>query len=247
MAVPKQRVDAAVVEAGLAPDLRAAQALILAGKIVVADHRVDKPGTQVDARAVVRLAGSPPEPYVSRGGRKLAGALADLAVDPRGLHALDLGASTGGFTDCLLQHGALSVVAVDVGWGLLANKLRSDPRVVLRERTSVKDLQPDTLPQPIDLLVADLSFIGLAPLLPVLAQLVRPGGQLLLLVKPQFEAKKAQVGEGGVVRDPAVREEVTAKVRAAAEAAGLDWRGAADCRVPGPAGNVERFVLLHRG
>lgn len=246
MAKHKLRADQLVVEAGLAADLHTAQALILSGKIVVGDHRVDKPGSAVDAHASVRLAGSPPEPYVSRGGRKLAGALADLGIVPAGLHALDAGASTGGFCDCLLQHGAASVVAVDVGWGLLANKLRNDPRVVLRERTSIKDLQPQSLPQPIDLLVADLSFIGLAPLLPALAQLVRPGGQLLLLVKPQFEARKEQVGAGGVVRDEAVRDEVTAKVRAAAEAAGLQWRAAVDCRVPGPAGNVERFVWLGR-
>ena len=238
------RLDQLVLDAGLASDLKQAAGLILAGKVVVGDHRVDKPGTQVLTTAHVRLAGSPPEPFVSRGGRKLQGALLDLNMDPSGLHALDLGASTGGFTDCLLHHGALSVVAVDVGWGLLADKLRKDPRVVVRERCSVKSLQANQFAQPIDLLVADLSFIGLVPLLGHLATLVRPGGRLLLMVKPQFEARKEQVGAGGVVRDESVRQEVVQRVRTGCEAAGLQWLGSCDSRVPGPAGNVEVFVLV---
>jgi 23S rRNA (cytidine1920-2'-O)/16S rRNA (cytidine1409-2'-O)-methyltransferase len=240
----KVRVDQRVLELGLEPSRARAQARIMAGDVRCGDRVLDKPGALIPADSALELRAR--SPYVSRGGEKLAGALAALAVDPAGLRCADVGASTGGFTDCLLQRGAASVLALDVGHGQLAPRLRADARVRVRERTNVRyfALEPGT--EPFDLVTADLSFISLRRVLEALIGLVRPGGRLLLLVKPQFELERGQVGKGGVVRDPALRARAVQLVREAALAAGLEARGEVDSVLPGPRGNLERFLLLRR-
>jgi len=206
---------------------------------------VDKPGTRVPAAAEVRLRGEPPR-FVSRGGEKLAGALEDLGVDPREAVCLDVGASTGGFTDCLLQAGARRVVAVDVGYGQLDWRLRGDPRVRVRERTHARRLEPGDLPpEPVDLVTVDASFISATLLLPRLAELC-PEADFLVLVKPQFEVGRDRVGRGGVVREDALRAEAVERVRACGEALGLREAGRAESRLAGPRGNREVFLLLAR-
>ncbi len=245
MAIARLRLDALLVARSLADDLRTAQALVLAGEVVVGDHRADKPGQLIAADAVVRLK-NPPGRYVSRGGDKLAGALDALAIDVAGLHCVDVGASTGGFTDCLLQRGVVAVVAVDVGRGLLHERLRQDPRVVVRDRTHARDLHAADLPFAPDLLVADLSFIGLRPLMPGLLACVRPGGALLLMVKPQFEAERGEVPAGGVVADPELCAAIVGRVQATAHAAGAEVLGSAPAGVAGPKGNREVFLWLRR-
>jgi 23S rRNA (cytidine1920-2'-O)/16S rRNA (cytidine1409-2'-O)-methyltransferase len=214
----------------------------MAGQVLVDDVPVDKPGTRVKDGATLRLRGVGGR-YVSRGGDKLEGALEDLGVDPRGKLCLDVGASTGGFTDCLLQRGATRVYAVDVGYGLLDAKLRDDPRVVVRERINARNLEAAQVPEPVDLLVADVAFISLRLVVPALAA-VAPHAEWLLLVKPQFEVGREQVGKGGVVRDDALRTWAVESVRGAAEA--LGWRevARADSRVAGPKGNREIFLHL---
>src|SRR5437667_353977 len=201
---------------------------------------VTRPGAEVPAGAEVRLRAAD-SPYVSRGGEKLAGALDAFGLEVRDLVALDVGASTGGFTDCLLQRGARRVIALDVGYGQLAWKLRQDARVLVLERTNARALTPTMLPEAPDLAVVDVSFISLATLLPAVASVVRPGGTILALVKPQFEVGRGRVGKGGVVRDPAMRAEAVAGVRAAAERLGLAVRGEAEAVLPGPNGNREVF------
>jgi 23S rRNA (cytidine1920-2'-O)/16S rRNA (cytidine1409-2'-O)-methyltransferase len=216
--------------------------LIRAGQVLVDETPVDKPGARVRPGSQVRLR-SQPRRFVSRGGEKLAGALADLAVDPAGRRCLDVGASTGGFTDCLLGAGAAHVVAVDVGYGQLAPKLRDDPRVAVLERRNARDLARGDLPGPVDLVTADVSFISLRLLLPVLVK-VAPGADLLLLVKPQFEVGKDKIGKGGVVRDDALRAQAVREVREAAQALGLEALGEAESRLAGPKGNREVFLHL---
>jgi 23S rRNA (cytidine1920-2'-O)/16S rRNA (cytidine1409-2'-O)-methyltransferase len=238
------RVDQRVVELGLETTRSRAQARILAGDVRIGDRVIDKPGTLVPADAPLTLRAR--APYVSRGGEKLAGALDALAVDPAGLRCLDAGASTGGFTDCLLQRGAQRVIAVDVGYGQLALALRRDPRVVVFERTHVRDFTLPAGEPPVDLVTADLSFISLAKVLHHLVSVCRPGGQLLLLVKPQFELGPSDVGKGGVVRDPEKRREAAQRVCDTALRQGLRVRGEVDSVLPGPKGNVERFVWLER-
>lgn len=227
---------------GLAETRSKAQALILAGVVLVDDVPVDKAGTRVREDAVVRLRGETKR-FVSRGGDKLAGALDDLGVDPAGCTCLDVGASTGGFTDCLLQRAAARVFAVDVGYGQLDARLRGDPRVVVLERVNARQLEPAQIPAAIDLVVADVAFISLRLVVPALAK-VAARARWLLLVKPQFEVGREQVGKGGVVRDDALRAEAVESVRRAAEE--LGWREVAriDSRVAGPKGNREVFLLL---
>jgi len=212
--------------------------------VLVDDTPVDKPGTQVKAASRVRLRGEPRR-FVSRGGDKLAGALTDLAVDPAGRSCLDVGASTGGFTDCLLVAGARRVVAVDVGYGQLAPRLRDDPRVSVLERRNARELEPADLPEPVELVTIDVSFISVRLLLPVLVRLA-PEADWLVLVKPQFEVGKGRVGKGGVVRDEALRAQAVAEVREAAEALGLAVLGQAESRLAGPKGNREVFLHLRR-
>ena len=216
----------------------------MAGQVLVDDVPIDKPGTRVRDDAALRLRGVASR-FVSRGGDKLDGALDDLGIDPAGRLCLDVGASTGGFTDCLLQRGARRVVAVDVGYGLLDAKLRVDPRMVVRERINARNLEASQVQGPVELVVADVAFISLRLVVPALAT-VAPRAEWLLLVKPQFEVGREQVGKGGVVRDDALRTAAVESVRGAAE--GLGWReiARADSRVAGPKGNREIFLHLRK-
>ncbi len=241
----KERLDILLVELGLAPTRAKAQALVLAGQVVVDDQRIDKPGTRVSADAEVRLKGEP-MPYVSRGGLKLEAALRHFQLDVRGAVCADIGASTGGFTDCLLQAGAARVYALDVGRGQLHARLRSDPRVVLREGVNARHLDPSELPEPVSVLVLDVSFISLTQVLPATVPALSPGGVTVALVKPQFEAGRGQVGKGGVVRDDTVRAEAVARVRTCMEQLGLVAVGAVDSPVHGPAGNREILLVARR-
>jgi 23S rRNA (cytidine1920-2'-O)/16S rRNA (cytidine1409-2'-O)-methyltransferase len=230
------------VREGLAETRSRAQALILAGRVLVDDAPVEKAGTRVRLDARVRVRGEDKR-FVSRGGEKLAGALADLGVDPRGRRCLDVGASTGGFTDCLLQAGAREVVAVDVGYGQLDPRIRSDPRVHVLERTNARQLSAALVGEGIELGVCDVSFISLRLLLPALVE-TAPAAEWLLLVKPQFEVGRERVGKGGVVRDDADRLGAVEEVRAAAESLGLRALGSAESRLAGPSGNREIFLHL---
>jgi len=240
------RLDQLLVERGLAPSRARAQALILAGRALVGGTRVDKAGTLVAATADLTLKGEA-IPFVSRGGVKLAGAIDTLRVPIAGRTCLDVGASTGGFTDCLLQRGAKSVAAVDVGYGQLAAKLRSDPRVLVRERTNARALVPEDIGGAVDLTVVDASFIGLGKLLPAIARCTRPGGELLALVKPQFEVGRDEAKKTrGVVRDEALRARAIEVVVAEIERAGFRVLGRCDSSLPGPRGNVEAFVWAAR-
>jgi 23S rRNA (cytidine1920-2'-O)/16S rRNA (cytidine1409-2'-O)-methyltransferase len=235
----KKRLDVLLVERGLAETRTQAQALVLAGRV----RGYEKPGTQVDEAAELEVE-APPQ-FVSRGGQKLAHALDAFAVDPAGKEAVDIGASTGGFTDVLLQRGAARVAAVDVGYGQLHERLRADPRVTVLERTNARELRE--LPFSPQLVVCDVSFISVRLVLPPVLALAQPGWEAVVLVKPQFEAGRAEVRKGGVVRDVGVRRRV---VREVAEAV-LGWRaqtvGAVDSGLPGPKGNREVFLhLVHR-
>ena len=239
------RIDRLLVERGLAASRERARRLVMAGDVLVGDRPVTKPGAEVAADAEVRLRGTA-SPYASRGGEKLAGALDAFGLQVRDLVALDVGASTGGFTDCLLQRGARRVIALDVGYGQLAWKLRQDPRVMVIERTNARHLASTMLPEVPDLAVVDVSFISLATVLPAVAGVVAPGGTIVALVKPQFEVGRGRVGKGGVVRDPGLRAEAVASVRAAAERLGLTVGGEAESVLPGPKGNREVFLWLAR-
>lgn len=216
----------------------------MAGAVEVDGRRVDKPGTAVDAAAA--LAVREREPFVSRGGRKLAGALDAFGIDPAGRVCLDIGASTGGFTDCLLQRGARRVYAFDVGHGLLDARLRADPRVVLRERFNARHLEPGDVPEPVALAVFDVSFISLLKVVPPAIPLMAPGGLLLPLVKPQFEVGRGAVGKGGIVRDESVRREIVRRRAAELVDLGLELVAESDSRLPGADGNREVFLLLRR-
>lgn len=241
----KLRADVALAERGLAASRTQAQALILAGRVFSGERRVEKAGELLADDAELQVRGAPR--FVSRGGDKLEGALAELGVDVTDQIVLDIGASTGGFTDCVLQHGASRVYAVDVGHGQLAQKLRDDPRVVVMERTNARHLSAASFPEPIGLVVVDASFIGIEKLMPAITAILPGEGRLLALVKPQFEAgRDAARRARGVIRDPEVRSAAIAEARAAIEAAGLDVLSECDSRVAGPKGNVERFVLARR-
>jgi 23S rRNA (cytidine1920-2'-O)/16S rRNA (cytidine1409-2'-O)-methyltransferase len=245
VAGPRQRIDTLLVERGLAETRAKAQALVLAGAVVVGDRRVDKPGALVDPSLPVRLKeGAAPQRYVSRGALKLEGALAAFPIDPRGRVCADLGASTGGFTDLLLQRGAARVYAVDVGYGQLHPRLRGDPRVVVRERENARALDAAALGERVDLVTADLSFISLRLVLPAVRAILRPGGEAVLLVKPQFEVGKGEVGKGGVVRDDAKRRAALDGIAAAARDLGFEVLGHAESPVEGPAGNREWLLAL---
>jgi len=242
MAVKRVRADLALVDLGLAPSREKVRALILAGEVLAGDRPIAKAGDLVDAGAELRLR-SAPMPYVSRGGLKLAHALDTFAVDVSGLRALDVGASTGGFTDCLLQRGAAHVTCVDVGQGQLDWKLASDARVRVLDKVNIRLAPPDLLPERVEVVVIDVSFISLRLVLPALIPLVNPGAPVIALVKPQFEVGRADVGKGGIVRDEVARARSLVEVRAAAVA--LGYAAVADTVSPitGGKGNVE--YLLH--
>jgi len=241
------RADRALVEQGLVESRARAQAFILAGRVYDGERRVEKPGQLVPTDRALGLRGAD-HPWVSRGGVKLAHALERFAIDPRGLVAIDLGASTGGFTDVLLARGASRVYAVDVGRGQLAWRLRQDPRVVVLERVNARSLSGSEVPEAVDLIVCDVSFIGLKLVLPASMALARPGAWLVALIKPQFEVGKDKVGKGGVVRDPALHESVCRDIRAWLESR-PGWSVVGTCESPilGAQGNREFLIAARLG
>jgi 23S rRNA (cytidine1920-2'-O)/16S rRNA (cytidine1409-2'-O)-methyltransferase len=241
----KQRADLLLVEQGLAPTRARAQALCLSGRVFWGERRIEKPGTQLPADVTLAVRGD--ARYVSRGGLKLEGALATLAVEAHAKICLDVGASTGGFTDCLLQAGAAKVYAVDVGRAQLAEKLRRDPRVVVREGVNARHLTRADFEDSLALVVVDASFIGLEKLLPAISTLLEAGGELLALVKPQFQVgREAARRSRGVVRDEALRTSAIAEVGVALADSGFEVVGGCDSTVPGPKGNVEHFLYARR-
>jgi 23S rRNA (cytidine1920-2'-O)/16S rRNA (cytidine1409-2'-O)-methyltransferase len=237
----KTRLDLLLVARGLAPSREKAQAMILAGLVSVDGRRAEKAGTSVAEDAEVEVSG-PPHPYVSRGGVKLAGALDHFGLDPAGRICLDVGASTGGFTDCFLQRGAARVYAVDVGYGQLDAKLRGDPRVVVREKVNARALSRAEVPEPIGLAAADVSFISLRLILPAIVPLLAPGGALVALVKPQFEAGRGEVPRGGVVKSETTRQRVVGEIEAAGRELGLEVLGSIPSPIRGARGNEEFLV-----
>jgi 23S rRNA (cytidine1920-2'-O)/16S rRNA (cytidine1409-2'-O)-methyltransferase len=241
----KKRVDQLLVERGLVETRARAQALVMAGLVESRGQRVDKPGTALAEDAPLDLKGQD-HPWVSRGGLKLAKAIEQFGLDAAGKVAVDVGASTGGFTDVLLAHGATRVYAVDVGHGQLAWKLRTDPRVVVLERTNARYLTVEQVPEPVDMVVCDAAFIGLETVLPAALSLVRPGAVLVALIKPQFEVGKGRVGKGGVVREPELHDEVCRRIEAWL-AALPGWTVVGLCASPilGPEGNKE-FLIVGR-
>ncbi len=245
MGIKKVRLDVAMVDRGLAASRERARALIMAGQVTVDDRAISKAGAAVAADARIEVAARD-HPYVGRGGVKLAHALDDFAIDPSGKRALDVGASTGGFTDVLLQRGAAHVIALDVGRGQLDWRLRTDPRVAVHEGVNARSLTVADVPEPVDLVTIDVSFISLAHILPALPPLLAPGADVVALVKPQFEAGREQVGKHGLVTDPAVHQEVIERVTAQARATGLVRVAMAPSAIKGATGNQEFFLHLRR-
>lgn len=239
----KKRLDVLLVEKGLADTRTKAQAVIMSGLVYVDGQKADKPGISYEENAEIEVR-SGGCPYVSRGGLKLEKALRDFGVDPTGYVCSDSGASTGGFTDCLLQQGASKVFAIDVGYGQLDWKIRSDPRVVVMERTNVRYVTPEDLGEPLDLSVIDVSFISLRIVLPVIKTFLKPTGQVLCLIKPQFEAGKEKVGKKGVVRDPAIHKEVLDSFVVLTQQIGFTILGLTFSPVKGPEGNIEFLAHL---
>jgi 23S rRNA (cytidine1920-2'-O)/16S rRNA (cytidine1409-2'-O)-methyltransferase len=234
-----------LVQRGLFSSREQARRAVMAGTVEVDGRRVDKPGTPVAESARLEVL-APKEPFVSRAGRKLAAALDHFGVDPAARVCLDVGASTGGFTDCLLQRGASRVYAVDVGYGQLDQRLRSDPRVVVMERVNARYLSSEALPESCDLITIDVSFISLLKVAPALLPHLAPGGLLLPLIKPQFEAGRGMVGKGGILRDEGVRQRVVRECAQGMAALGLELLGLHDSPVTGTGGNRETFALLRK-
>jgi 23S rRNA (cytidine1920-2'-O)/16S rRNA (cytidine1409-2'-O)-methyltransferase len=247
--LPMNRLDQVLVERGLCESREKAKRAVMAGLVLINGQPARKPSDCIQPQDSLSLTAA--EPYVSRGGLKLAHALKHFQLQVSGQIAVDLGASTGGFTDCLLQHGAANVYAVDVGQGQLAWKLRRDPRVIVMEKTNARTLTPATFPPPfnaVDLVVIDCSFISLQKILPPAIALLRPAGRIIALVKPQFEAGKAEADKGeGVITDPAIHQRVLRELEAhVASQAGVAWRGVAESPLIGPAGNKEFLVLIEK-
>ena len=239
------RIDRLLFERGLAESREKAQAMIFAGQILVNNQKLDKAGALVPGDADIRILGET-LPYVSRGGLKLAAALKEFGVVANGKIALDVGASTGGFTDCLLQNGATKVYAVDVGYGQMAWKIRQDPRVVVIERTNIRDMDPTLIPEPIDLTVIDVSFISLEKVVPHILKFLKPGSELVALIKPQFEVGKEQVGKGGIVRDEAARNTAKNRIIESMRGLGFDVKGVITSPITGQDGNVEFLMYATR-
>ena len=242
----KERLDALLVARGLAETRARAQALLLAGLVFSGERRLEKPGMQVDPDLPLAVRGAA-HPWVSRGGVKLDHALTLFGIDPQGQVALDIGASTGGFTHVLCERGARRVYAVDVGYGQLDARLRNDPRVVVLERTNARYLSREQVPEPVDLVVCDASFIGLRTILPAPLALAAPGARLVALIKPQFEAGRGRVGKGGIVRDPAVHDAVCGAVRDWLTAEGWPVTGLVESPIKGRNGNAEFLIAARRG
>ncbi|MDI1311136.1 TlyA family RNA methyltransferase [Prosthecobacter sp.] len=243
--MPRERLDLALVKLGIVPSREQAKRLIMAGEVSVLGKRITQPGWLVAGVQQIVVRERPK--FVSRGGLKLEGALNHFDIDVTGMTALDVGASTGGFTDCLLQRGAVKVFAFDVGTNQLAWKLRSDPRVVSREQFNLRHMRREDVGQEVDILVADLSFISLTLVLPAVLQALRPGGQALVLIKPQFELSREEVGKGGIVREPELHAKACTRieefVRSQPE---LEWRGMIESSIQGTEGNREFLAWIGR-
>ena len=242
----KERLDALLVKRNLVQSRERAKTTIMAGLVLADGQKVDKAGTMVKPEAEIRVLGNT-LPYVSRGGLKLEKAIREFGVSLRGKVAADIGASTGGFTDCMLQNGAVKVFAIDVGYGQLAWSLRTDERVVNMERTNVRNVTPDQLGQPVDLASIDVAFISLEKVLPSVREMLQPEGEIVALIKPQFEAGREKVGKKGVVREPSVHEEVIFRVLALARQMELTPKALTYSPVKGPEGNIEYLVWLAKG
>jgi 23S rRNA (cytidine1920-2'-O)/16S rRNA (cytidine1409-2'-O)-methyltransferase len=245
----RERIDKLLVARGLAESRTRAQALVMAGVVLVDDRRVEKPSEMFDADARVRVRGAddPSARYVGRGGLKLEAALDAFQLDVKDTVCLDVGASTGGFTDCLLQRGARRVVAVDVGHNQIDWRLRTDPRVEVREGTNARHLAPEDFAERFDMAMMDVSFISATKVLPAIVPLVREGGRVVVLIKPQFEVGRGEVGKGGIVRDEAQHARVVEEVNRAARELGLEVLGVVDSPILGAEGNKEFLALYERG
>ncbi len=242
----RERIDKLLVDRGLAESRTKAQALVMAGAVIVDEQRVNKPSELFQSNSKIRIKEDAASRYVSRGGLKLEAALREFQIDAKGLVCLDVGASTGGFTDCLLQHGARKVVALDVGHNQIDWKIRNDPRVEVREGVNARNLQPSDFDASFDLAVIDVSFISLTKILPAVVPLLTNGGRIVALIKPQFEVGKGEVGKGGIVKDPAQHQRVVSEVNAAAESLGLRVGGVIESPIRGAEGNVEFLALYLR-
>ena len=243
----RERIDKLLVERGLAESRTKAQAMVMAGVVLVDDQRVEKPSQQIDPGSTIRIKGGddPTSRYVGRGGLKLEAALREFQIDVAGLTCLDVGASTGGFTDCLLQHGAAHVVAIDVGHNQIDWRLRTDQRVEVREGVNARYLKPEDFETKFDLAVMDVSFISATKVLPAIVPLLREGGAIVTLIKPQFEVGRGEVGGGGVVRDAAKRARVIEEVNDAARALGLEVGDVIESPIQGAEGNIE-FLAFYK-
>jgi len=242
--MPKERIDKLLVEIGLAPSRTRAQAMIMAGIVLVDDRRIEKPSETVEKTATVRLKGASTDAkYVSRGGLKLEAALRDFKIDPSGLYCIDIGSSTGGFTDCLLQHGAAKVVCIDSGTNQLDWRIRSDERVEVRERTNAREVKPADFDTRFDLAVMDVSFISVRKIIPAVIPLLRESGRLVVLIKPQFEVGRAEVGKGGIVRDPQKHGRVIEEVSDFVASLGLSPDALLESPLLGAEGNKEFLAL----
>lgn len=240
----KERIDKLLTDRGIAPSRTKAQAMVMAGVVLVGDRRVEKPSETFGPEANIRIKGDTPEArYVGRGGLKLEAALREFSIDPTGMNCIDIGSSTGGFTDCLLQHGAARVTAIDSGTNQLAWKLRSDPRVDARENTNARELKPADFHRPFDLAVMDVSFISVTKILPVLPPLLTTNGRIIVLIKPQFEVGRGEVGKGGIVREPEKHERVVREVNEFAASIGLRPAGLITSPILGAEGNREFLAL----
>jgi len=241
--VRKERIDKLLMEKGIVQSRERARSFIMAGKVMVEGRTVDKPGTKVEVEAQLQVRGKD-QPYVSRGGLKLEGALNVFGMDTQGVVVMDVGASTGGFTDCVLQKGAKKVYAVDVGYGKLAWKLQKDPRVINLERRNIRYLKKEEIPEEVDLILIDTSFISIEKFLPHLLKFLKRGGILVSLIKPQFEVGKGEVGKGGVVRDSALHQKVIDRISEFSRNLGLSILGVVESPLLGPKGNKEFFICL---
>lgn len=239
----KERLDVCLVDKNLAPTRQRAQALILAGRVLVNHEPANKPGIRVSNDDTIRIKGID-MPYVSRGGIKLAQALTQYRIDVSGLRCMDVGASTGGFTDCLLQNGAAHVVAVDVGYGQIAWKLRQNPRVTVLERSNIRYLTVETVPDPVDLVVIDVSFISLKIVIPAIKKFLKARAGVIALIKPQFEVGRHRVGKGGVVKDPALHAEVKQSLTQFVETIGFRVEDVVPSPITGPKGNIEFLCYM---
>lgn len=244
--MPRERIDKLLVDRGLADSRTKAQALVMAGAVLVDEQLIHKPSELFSHDANIRIKESATQRYVSRGGIKLEAALREFTIDVRGLLCLDVGASTGGFTDCLLQHGAKRVVALDVGRNQLDWKIRNDPRVEVREEVNARHLALSDFEDKFDLVTIDVSFISLKKILPAVVPLLMNRGHIIALIKPQFEVGKSEVGKGGIVKDPLQHQRVIAEVHTCAQAVGLDTMGVIESPITGADGNIEFLALYER-